>query len=98
MNSLTLALAAAALFTAACAPVDDGYPAPMPPGTGPSECRAEQYSRYIGRHRSELPPRPSNEIWRVTCTTCAVTMDYISNRLNILYDQSTGVIREVRCG
>lgn len=90
-------LAAAALLVAACAPVDPA-PAPMPPGDGPSQCRADQYQRYIGRHRSELPPRPAGEVWRVTCTSCPMTMDYNPSRLNILYQESSGVIREVRCG
>lgn len=90
-------LAAVGLLAAACAPVEPA-PAPMPPADGPSQCRADHYQRYIGRNRSELPPRPAGEVWRVTCTTCPVTMDYNPNRLNILYDESTGVIREVKCG
>ena len=99
MNILNLALATAAgLALAACAPVDDGGPSPMPPQDGPDQCNAAQYQRYIGRNRSELPPRPADEIWRVTCTTCPVTMDYSPRRLNILFEQSTGVIREVKCG
>jgi len=52
----------------------------------------------VGRNRSELPARPAGEVWRVTCTTCPVTMDYSPDRLNILFDESTGVIREVKCG
>ena len=99
MNILSIALTAAAgLALAACAPVEAPGPSPRPPLDGPDQCKASQYQRYVGRNRSELPPRPSGEIWRVTCTTCPVTMDYISHRLNILYDQSTGVIREVKCG
>lgn len=99
MNILSLALAATAGLTlAACAPVGDGGPSTMPPLDGLDQCKAAQYQRYIGRNRSELPPRPADEVWRVTCTTCPVTMDYNSGRLNILFDQSTGVIREVKCG
>jgi len=97
MNIHLPVLAAVGLLAAACAPVDPGY-SPMPPEDGPSQCRADQYQRYIGRHRSELPPRPAGEVWRVTCTTCAVTMDYNPSRLNIFYEESSGVIREVRCG
>ena len=98
MRILSHSLAATALMVAACAPVGEGGPPPMPPEDGPSQCRAHHYQRYIGRNRSELPPRPANEVWRVTCTTCPVTMDYNSSRLNILFDASTGVIREVKCG
>ena len=88
-------LAAVGLLAAACAPVDDG--GPMPPD-GPTQCKAENYQRYIGRNRSELPAQPAGENWRVTCTTCPVTMDYSPSRLNIFYEQSTGIIREVKCG
>ena len=89
-------LAALALLSAACAPVENGD-GPMPPA-GPGQCKADQYQRYVGRNRSELPAAPAGETWRVTCTTCPVTMDYNPSRLNIFYEQSTGVIREVRCG
>ena len=88
-----LSLAAAGLLAAACAPVD-----PVPPNDGPSQCRADQYQRFIGRHRSELPPKPANETWRVTCTTCPVTMDYSPSRMNVFYEESSGLIREVKCG
>jgi hypothetical protein len=90
MKIQLLSLAAAGLLAGACAP--------LPPADGPSQCRAEQYQRYVGRHRSELPPKPVNENWRVTCTTCPVTMDYSPSRLNIFYEESSGIIREVKCG
>jgi len=98
MKTLTFSLAAIVLSAAACAPMEDGGGAPMPPEDGPGQCKAGQYQRYVGRNRSELPPRPADEVWRVTCTTCPVTMDYSPQRLNILYDEATGVIREVKCG
>jgi hypothetical protein len=97
MKSLSLSLAAAAVL-AACAPVSGGGPAPSPPGDGPTLCKAEQYQRYVGRNRSELPARAEGEVWRVTCTTCPVTLDYNPHRLNILFEESTGVIRDVKCG
>jgi len=97
MRIQILSLAAAGLLAAACAPVENGG-APMPPEDGPTQCRADQYQRFIGRNRSELPPKPAGETWRVTCTTCPVTMDFNPGRLNILYEQSTGIIREVKCG
>ena len=97
MKTQLLSLAAAGLLAAACAPMEPGE-APPPPGDGASQCKADQYQGFVGRNRSELPARPAGETWRVTCTTCPVTMDYSPSRLNILYDQSTGIIREVKCG
>ena len=98
MKLSSIAFAAVSVLVVACAPVADDGPAPTPPNEGPSQCRADHYQRYIGRNRSELPARPANEVWRVTCTTCPVTMDYSPTRLNILFEDSTGVIREVKCG
>lgn len=96
MKHAILSLAAAGLLAAACAPVDE--PAAPPSSDGPSQCRADDYRSYIGRNRSELPATPAGQTWRVTCTTCPVTMDYNGSRLNILFDERTGVIREVKCG
>ena len=94
MKTLPLLLSVAAL--AACAPLETGSAAPS--AQAPSPCRAKAYRSYIGRNRSELPQRPPGETWRVTCTTCPVTMDFNPERLNILFDETSGVIREVKCG
>ena len=93
-------LSSAALLrcAAACAPVTGVDPDRSSTGEGPSQCRADAYRSYIGRNRSELPAQPAGATWRVTCTTCPVTMDYNPARLNILFDESSGVIREVKCG
>lgn len=96
MRNVILSLAAVGLLSA-CAPTTGSEPTP-PPSDGPTACKAEQYQRYVGRNRSELPQTPAGETWRVTCTTCPVTMDYNQSRLNIVYDQATGIIREVKCG
>ena len=58
MKFQALTLAATALLVASCAPVDAYDPAPMPPGDGPTQCKADHYQRYVGRNRSELPVRP----------------------------------------
>jgi len=95
MRTLMLCLAAAGLM-AACARVDSG--SAVPPDGAPTQCKADQYRHLIGRNRSEIPATPAGQTWRVTCTTCPVTMDYNPNRLNIFYDEATGVIRRVECG
>ena len=98
MKSLPLLFSLAALTAAACAPVEGGSSPVTPPAGGPSECKADAYRSYIGRNRSELPTKPAGETWRVTCTTCAVTMDFNPNRLNIVFDEASGIIRELKCG
>jgi hypothetical protein len=35
---------------------------------------------------------------RFVCTTCATTREYIEGRLNIRFDEATGIIRSVDCG
>jgi len=35
---------------------------------------------------------------RVTCTTCPVTEDYSATRLNIFFNEQTGIVEQVRCG
>ena len=95
MNLLVPALGAAALALTACAPIGDA-PDPIPPGE--NLCRASDYQYLIGRSRSEIPAEPAGATWRVTCTSCPVTMDYNPRRLNIFYDEGSGIVREVRCG
>ncbi|WP_291836880.1 I78 family peptidase inhibitor [Brevundimonas sp.] len=96
MRILMLSLAAAGLLSA-CAPTSGTDPA-TPPMDGPRACKADQYQRLVGTNRSQLPAAPAGETWRVTCTTCPMTMDYNPRRLNITFDQASGVIREVKCG
>jgi hypothetical protein len=96
MRLLIMSLAAAGLLSA-CAPTTGSEPA-TPPMDGPTACKADQYQRLVGTNRSQLPQTPAGETWRVTCTTCPVTMDYNPSRLNIVYDEATGVIRQVKCG
>lgn len=96
MRLLIMSLAAAGLLSA-CAPTTGSEPA-TPPMDGPTACKADQYQRLVGTNRSQLPQTPAGETWRVSCTTCPVTMDYNPARLNIVYDEATGVIRQVKCG
>ena len=69
----------------------------MPPTTD-DQCRASEYQNLIGQNRTEIPQAPAGATWRVTCTSCPVTMDYRPDRLNILYDQQTGIVEDVKCG
>ncbi|QLQ13065.1 MAG: hemolysin [Brevundimonas sp.] len=85
----------AGILAAACAPVQPMEP---PIQDGPDQCRASAYQAYVGRHRSTLPARPEGAVWRESCTTCAVTMDYNPRRMNIVYNDRTEIIESLRCG
>lgn len=61
-------------------------------------CRAGELQWLVGKPRTDIPVPVDIVNRRVACTTCPVTMDYISSRLNILYDRTSGVIEEVKCG
>ncbi len=93
--------AGAVVALAACAP--QPVP-PETPGSGPDEgagmawrCDAEAARSLIGSHVGAVTfPRESNV--RIACTTCAVTQDYQEDRLNLFFDEDTGVIERVSCG
>ena len=73
-------------------------PRPGAPDRSGDQCRASDYQYLVGRHRSTIPPKPAGETWRVTCTTCPVTMDYSERRLNIFFNEQTEIVEQVRCG
>lgn len=81
------------------APVIVAPPPPPPAPTGPPDtCSRAEYEALVGRNRSEIPVFVQPNRVRVACTTCPVTMDFNAQRLNIFFDETTGVIAEVRCG
>lgn len=61
-------------------------------------CRAAGVRHLVGRPRTEIPVPVDVINRRVTCTACPITEDYSPYRLNIFFDQETGIIQEVRCG
>lgn len=100
--ALLLALAGC---TAASAPpveptpvVASAAPAPQVPPSAPDTCGAQPLQSLIGRPRTEIPVPVRPELQRVVCTTCPMTQDFNENRLNVLFDADTGLIRAIRCG
>ena len=61
-------------------------------------CRAAPLQSLVGQPRTEIPVPVDVINRRVTCTTCPITEDYSPYRLNIFFDQQTGIVEEVRCG
>ena len=83
----------AGLALAACAPVD-----PSPDQTPiPQQCGAEAARSLIGSHVGAVSfPQGANV--RIVCTTCPTTKDLRPDRLNVRFDQATGIIERVDCG
>lgn len=95
----------AVMAIAACTPPNDqtSRSEPVLTPTPPEEpvsarCDAEPYLVLIGKNKSEIPEPPLGISFRVACTTCPVTDDLRTDRLNFYFDEATGVIKEVKCG
>ncbi|MFN3537973.1 MAG: hypothetical protein ACK4Y4_11040 [Brevundimonas sp.] len=93
MRAILLAGSITAL--AACAPAV----APMPDENagGPWRCDAEASQSLIGSHVGAVSFLAGSNV-RMACTTCAVTFDYQEDRLNLFFDEETGIIERVTCG
>ena len=81
--------------TAPGAPGPDNGPGAPP--SGPDTCNAVANQSLIGRHIGAVT-FPADANIRVACTTCMVTQDYRPERMNVRFDEETGVIEEVSCG
>ena len=92
--SLVLLLAVAGCAAPSSAPAPVGQAPAGPADT----CGANALQNLIGRARSEIPVAVDPSRRRVTCTTCPVTMDFNPERLNIFFDQATGIVKQVKCG
>lgn len=82
----------AGLVLAACAPVEPSATEPIP-----QRCDAEASRSLIGTHVGAVS-FPSDANVRVVCTTCPTTKDLRPDRLNVRFDQATGIIESVDCG
>ena len=92
MRMRTLILTAGALVAASCAPMPESTDAP-----GPRQCDAAANQSLIGSHVGAVSFAADANV-RVVCTTCPTTKDYRPDRLNVRFDQATGIIRRVDCG
>lgn len=80
------------LAVAACAPT------PTPEPATPQRCDAATAGReLIGSHVGAVTFAPDANV-RIVCTKCAATDDYRPYRMNVRFDEATGIIRAVDCG
>lgn len=61
-------------------------------------CKAGELQWLVGKPRSEIPVPVDVVNRRVVCSACPVTEDYSPYRLNIFYNQQTGIVERVSCG
>ena len=97
---LSLALLTACATPATPTPPAPGTPPPVagiPPASEDS-CRAADYAHVIGDDYRDVPAAPPGRVFRVVCTTCAMTKDLNVQRLNFFYDQATGKVVRLSCG
>lgn len=90
---LILAASAVVVLAGACAPTG---PAVNPDAT-PQRCDAEGARSLVGSHVGAVDFAAGANV-RIVCTTCATTRDFRPDRLNIRFDQETGIIKSVDCG
>lgn len=92
MRLRDLVLAASAVVLSACAPVAPPDQIPIP-----RRCDADGARSLIGAHVGAVI-FPQGAGIRVVCTTCPTTKDLRPDRLNVRFDQATGIIERVDCG
>lgn len=75
-------------------------PQNMPPLPEPKtdSCGAGELASLIGKPRSQIPAPVYPDRRRVACTTCPMTPDVRADRLTILFDADTGIVKELKCG
>ncbi len=74
-----------------------GACAQPPAPEGPKRCDAAAARSLIGSHMGAVDFAAGANV-RFVCTTCSATEDYREDRLNIRFDEATGIIRSVDCG
>lgn len=61
-------------------------------------CGAGDMQWLVGKPKTDIPVPVDVVSRRVTCTTCPVTEDYSPQRLNIFFNEQSGIVEQVRCG
>lgn len=91
MKTLILCVSFTGLV-AACAPVQTPVRSPTP-----QRCDAEASQSLVGSHVGAVDFQAGANV-RIVCTTCATTKDFRPDRLNVRFNQASGIIERVDCG
>jgi len=90
-----LLILGAGLALTACAPTTAEPDATVGPAA--DRCNARGNQSLVGTNVAAVSfPEGANV--RIVCTTCPTTRDLRPDRLNVRFDQTTGIIRSVECG
>ncbi|NBB51613.1 hemolysin [Rhizobium sp. CRIBSB] len=81
----------AAVVVSGCAPVVSA------PVAVPAQCKAQAAQSLVGSHIGAVDFAQGANV-RIVCTTCPTTRDYRPDRLNVRFDEQTGIIERVDCG
>lgn len=95
MRALAI-VAVVALGAAACAPMEAAAPV-VPVAGGPQRCNSADAQSLVGTHVGVVTFAPDANV-RIVCTTCPTTRDLRPDRLNVRFDEATGIIKSVDCG
>lgn len=79
-------------------PVSDLALAPPVTSARGDICGAASLQYLIGKPKAEAPVPIDPSRRRVYCSTCMITMDYRADRLDIVFDQTSGLVTAVKCG
>lgn len=92
MRIVTLLVSGTVAASSGCAPT------PLPGGGEEvRRCDAEASRSLIGSHVGAVTFAPEATV-RIVCTTCPTTRDYRPDRLNVRFNEATGIIESVDCG
>ena len=94
MRLILIAGLAGALAACAATPAETPEPGPGPQAW---RCNADDARSLVGSHIGAVT-FPRDAVVRNVCTTCPSTRDYRPDRLNLRFDEATGIIRSVDCG
>jgi hypothetical protein len=90
---LIAAASAAFVLVGACAPTETA----LNPDATPQRCDAAAARSLIGSHVGAVSFASDANV-RIVCTTCPTTRDLRPDRLNVRFDEATGIIKSVDCG
>ncbi len=70
---------------------------PVPAPSTPDTCGAGKLQYLVGKSRRQIPVAVDMSKRRVACTTCVLSHVDDPSRVTILFDETSGLVTEVKC-